>query len=537
MTPLKLNVFLAHFSYGGNGGFSSEHPHVRDWALETVPKMKADDRVGRIITRDIADTPITMTRNRVVQLARQNDCDLLLMIDSDMSPGHHKNERWFRPFWDDAFDCIYDHWNKGPLVVGAPYGGPPPVENQYVFQWTNYMNLGDETPFSLAQYTRNEAMQQQGIQECAALPTGLILYDIRAFDLIKPPYFQYEWTDEYQSEKASTEDVQNTRDISLAGQLQLGYNPMRCAWSAYAGHCKSWIVGRPQKYGVDQITNNFKKAVERGWSRDDAVVDLGGSRDRMAELGLEGAVINHVDPNRNGNGSTVVGIPNEIAELLPVDSRSGLKIRDIFGHKNVTFLHMTPDDHLLALRNFVRDRAIHLRHKPDVIEVGSWLGDSAVAMAPYCMSLTCVDNWEGTDGDWTRQLQETIGGGSPVEEIFYHNTKDITNISRASGLSVNIAKGGWNRNADIVFIDADHSYESTKADILAWLPVVKDGGVMIGHDYLVDNFPGVKQAVHEIFESHVRPYAISEDHGGFWVVEVNAETRLHAELSQGETVA
>jgi len=36
---------------------------------------------------------------------------------------------------------------------------------------------------------------------------------------------------------------------------------------------------------------------------------------------------------------------------------------------------------------------------------------------------------------------------------------------------------------DFVFIDADHSYEGTTTDILAWHPKVKPGGWICGHDY------------------------------------------------------
>lgn len=64
------------------------------------------------------------------------------------------------------------------------------------------------------------------------------------------------------------------------------------------------------------------------------------------------------------------------------------------------------------------------------------------------------------------------------------------------------------KSLDFVFIDADHSYESVKKDILAFLPKVKSGGVICGHDfYAVDpdkhntiTDDGVMRAVVECFD-------------------------------------
>jgi hypothetical protein len=51
---------------------------------------------------------------------------------------------------------------------------------------------------------------------------------------------------------------------------------------------------------------------------------------------------------------------------------------------------------------------------------------------------------------------------------------------------------------DFVYLDADHAYESIARDIDAWLPKVKSGGVIAGHDFNTQ-FPGVVQAVIERF--------------------------------------
>jgi len=52
-----------------------------------------------------------------------------------------------------------------------------------------------------------------------------------------------------------------------------------------------------------------------------------------------------------------------------------------------------------------------------------------------------------------------------------------------------------NNSFDFVYIDASHEYEDVKADIKAWLPKVKKGGIIAGDDY---NSRQVSRAVHEI---------------------------------------
>lgn len=54
---------------------------------------------------------------------------------------------------------------------------------------------------------------------------------------------------------------------------------------------------------------------------------------------------------------------------------------------------------------------------------------------------------------------------------------------------------------DIITVDGDHDYEQVKADIEAWVPHLRPGGIMFFHDYDAKDapmqHPGVKQAVDE----------------------------------------
>lgn len=49
---------------------------------------------------------------------------------------------------------------------------------------------------------------------------------------------------------------------------------------------------------------------------------------------------------------------------------------------------------------------------------------------------------------------------------------------------------------DLVFIDGDHTYEGALEDIDLWLPKVKPGGILAGHDFFLP-FEGVIRAVYE----------------------------------------
>jgi hypothetical protein len=58
-----------------------------------------------------------------------------------------------------------------------------------------------------------------------------------------------------------------------------------------------------------------------------------------------------------------------------------------------------------------------------------------------------------------------------------------------------------NEYFDMVYIDGDHSYSEVKKDIKAWLPKIKKGGIISGHDYARnrENHNEVAKVVDEIF--------------------------------------
>lgn len=260
----KFSVGICTFSYGGNGGISSEVPDIREWMIPTVLEANNHPHIANIRIWNLSDTPITMTRNRAVLMARDYGVDVLVMVDSDMKPDINAGRLDAKPWFQTSFDFLVQHYAKGPCVIGAPYCGPPPQECVYVFRWQN-MQSGHANPdFQLEMYDRHTAVKMAGIQECAALPTGLIMYDMRSFSLTEPktdadrPWFYYEWKDRFAAEKASTEDVTQTRDLSLVGTQVLGYNPVYCNWDAWAGHWKPKCVGKPELIDASGVSGKLK---------------------------------------------------------------------------------------------------------------------------------------------------------------------------------------------------------------------------------------------------------------------------------------
>ena len=439
----KFSVGFCTFSYGGNGGISSEVPDIREWMVPLVADLSKDSRIDQIRVWNLADTPITMTRNRAVLMAREYGVDVLVMIDSDMKPDLNAGQPGAKPFFHSSFDFLLSHYAKGPVVIGAPYCGPPPQECVYVFRWQNMQSEHANPDYQLEMYDRHTGYGMNGIQECAALPTGLIMYDMRAFNVTEPrdendkPWFYYEWTDKYAANKASTEDVTMTRDLSLVGTQKLGYNPVFCNWDAWAGHWKPKCVGKPAIIGAAQVSTKLRNAVEAG------VVN------RVVDLPTPG----WLPQSFNSMG---MDLPQTDAQALSA-----------------------------LIESF---RAKHNR-KPTVLEVGSWAGRSAILMSESgAAHVTCVDTWGGNANDDGCKAYDGTAG-TPFE-VFQRNTAG-RNISAIKAKSPDAAQKFRDQQFDIVYIDAEHDYESVKADIQAWKPKAKF--ILAGHDY--HSFDGVRKAV------------------------------------------
>lgn len=156
----------------------------------------------------------------------------------------------------------------------------------------------------------------------------------------------------------------------------------------------------------------------------------------------------------------------------------------------------------------------------EFVEVGAYKGRSAIYLASLIrdsgkrVALTAVDTWGGSLGDPSRRAAEELRArGSSLYATFLDNVAACGVAAYLTPLrmpSLEAAPRFEDRSLSLVYIDADHGYESVRADIAAWLPKVRPGGVIAGHDF---NMPGVHRAVREAFGDRAAWVGVSS-----WVV-------------------
>jgi hypothetical protein len=140
------------------------------------------------------------------------------------------------------------------------------------------------------------------------------------------------------------------------------------------------------------------------------------------------------------------------------------------------------------------------------IEFGAWCGKSTLALSSASVVLS-VDTFLGTPGDNGKHEQLIASGVRPAAEwraatATLHNVFAIVGDLRKP-VTQRLLRA-FDGAADIVYIDADHSYEQVFADINMALRLVKDDGIICGHDY-DHTHPGVMQAVDEKFPNRRLP--------------------------------
>ena len=149
-----------------------------------------------------------------------------------------------------------------------------------------------------------------------------------------------------------------------------------------------------------------------------------------------------------------------------------------------------------------------LENTPDggiFVELGTYKGKSTSFIVTEMLNkgrnvkFYTVDTFQGDSGSTDKQEVEayTKVNVSKMYEEFKQNTKHLEGkFTTMVNYSDEAAEYFLDNSVNSLFIDAGHSYEAVLKDITAWLPKMKNGGIMSGHDY--NSWEGVKKAVNEL---------------------------------------
>lgn len=155
-------------------------------------------------------------------------------------------------------------------------------------------------------------------------------------------------------------------------------------------------------------------------------------------------------------------------------------MRDPSRSSNWTYIY----EGLVWLRDFLTTRMKCER----MVEVGSFAGESAEVFAKAFGEVHCVDTWKEDATEFSPKV---------VEESFDERMRASEGRMFKWKMTSREASALWpDESMDMVYIDADHSYESVKEDIGLWWPKVRKGGFLGGHDIVL---PGVNKALLDVF--------------------------------------
>jgi len=137
-----------------------------------------------------------------------------------------------------------------------------------------------------------------------------------------------------------------------------------------------------------------------------------------------------------------------------------------------------------------------------IVEIGSFAGVSADLFARYCNRLFCVDVWT-MDPSYQEIDPEALRKAELMFDQVWGEHKQV--IRPIQGFSTKIANNFKDKSLDMVYIDGRHDYDSVLADIKAWMPKIKKGGWLTGHDIDLDG-ERVLKAVTEVIGIDYKTY-------------------------------
>jgi hypothetical protein len=194
-------------------------------------------------------------------------------------------------------------------------------------------------------------------------------------------------------------------------------------------------------------------------------------------------------------------------------------------------LNSTPMMHTWGQVNHHIFEAIISKVKPKlIIEIGTWLGGSAIRMADICKELKldctiiCVDTWLGGYGELkskdANQLRK-VNGWPHMYYTFLANVVEaghqdmIVPFPNTSTIACKFIED-YGLKADVIYVDGSHLEEDVYRDLVQYTPLLRNkNSQMFGDDL---HSPPIERAVSGFCEGSEYQYCNIDNH--FWTLEL-----------------
>ena len=135
-----------------------------------------------------------------------------------------------------------------------------------------------------------------------------------------------------------------------------------------------------------------------------------------------------------------------------------------------------------------------------IIELGSYLGWSAVAMATICKQynietkILCIDTWLGSVEHWRKDKCNSLSKynyfsngistmfDSFCKNVISHNVQDyIIPLPNTTDMMFELLSH-YSIKPDLIYVDASHEYKAILRDLTSYYTLLTDGGYIFGDD-------------------------------------------------------
>jgi len=126
------------------------------------------------------------------------------------------------------------------------------------------------------------------------------------------------------------------------------------------------------------------------------------------------------------------------------------------------------------------------------IEIGVYKGENSVSLLKHLniKQLYLIDPFEIEAGDLNKHLPVDILDARTIARSSVYGDDRVTWIEKKSSEAI----GDINGKVDFVYIDGNHKYKNVLEDMEKYVPIVKKGGIVAGHD--VNVFEVAQAVIH-----------------------------------------